>query len=201
MHAQGANDILRQFVSLTGIQSMAKADLEPLQRAMKTPLAPASVSLLAPFLLSEARIRLGMPEGPVGSLQQHLPSHLQPAGKALEEAVARLAPSARSLAMTHGKGVVEHQVALEALANVVIDVTVCTAALSRASKAHADKLPTATHEGALASLLARQAGGRMTSAVQGLSSGETQRLAAAQSGLSDEVYHAGGYHASHPLGI
>lgn len=174
----------------------------PLQAASKSPLSPASFATLAPHMANELRSRMGMPESLTsGALTPLVPSHLQPSARLLEEATAKLGGAAKRLAIKHGKGVVEQQLALERLAEAATDITVASCALSRAARAHTDRLPTAEHEGELAHLLAYTAASRIGHALGEVNSGRAGKLQGMTGAIAEGVYGAGGVATTSPLGF
>jgi very long chain acyl-CoA dehydrogenase len=191
---EGANEILRQMIGLTGLQSAGKA-LEPVTAASKAPLT--NLGTLAPFALRLAKARVGMYDAV--SLPWAAPP-LRSSAEVVEQATAQFGVAVTQLLMAHGKKIVEQQLLVERVADVVIDLTVSMAVLARASKAHAAGTPTAAHEVALATLYVGEAKARMASNMRGFTGGQS-KLDKLRMAVSDEVFAGGTYLPTHPLGV
>lgn len=195
---EGTNEILRQMIGLTGLQSLGK-ELEPLARAAKSPLSGLSTLLLwAPTL---ARDRLGLaPVHAAGEGLAWAPAPLRAAAQGIEDGAAAFAAAARVLAMRHGKKVIEQQLHVAKVADVVIDLTAATAAIARATAALAARAPAADAEVALANLYAEEARLRIAANIAGVT-GKHSRLNALKEGAAAALLKAQAYTPEHPTGF
>ncbi len=191
---EGANDILRLFVALTGLQSLG-AELKPVQKAMKNPLA--NLGTLFPVAVEMGKAKLGMPTKPTLAWAH---SSMRSGASAVEEATAVFGAGARELLMKHGKGIIDQQVHLERVADCIIDLTSATAALSRATRAVNEGSPTADHETELANAWALQAARRVHTNVD-LFTGAVADVDTAKLRIADKVFASEGHATTHPLGM
>jgi len=194
---EGSNEILRQMIGLTGLQTLGK-ELQPLARAAASPVAGLPTLLAwAPTLL---RDRLRLAPAPADGDLRWAPPPLHAAARAVEGGAAALAAAARALVMRHGKAVIEQQLAVEKVADVVIDLTAATAAIARAAAALAARAPAAEDEAALASLFAEEARLRIAANIAGLT-GAHRRLDELKDGAARRLLQAGAYTPAHPTGM
>ncbi|XP_041975034.1 very long-chain specific acyl-CoA dehydrogenase, mitochondrial [Aricia agestis] len=154
---EGANDILRLFVALTGIQ-FAGSHLQELMRAFKNPAANLGL------IFSEAGARAGRAVGlggAGGALEPLVAAELRPAARELARRVQEFGGAVEAALRKFGRGVVEEQLVLQALAAGAIDAYTTAAVLARASRAARLGLPSAAHELRLAEAWAEAATERM----------------------------------------
>uniref|UniRef100_A0A0C9RAV1 ACADVL_0 protein n=1 Tax=Fopius arisanus TaxID=64838 RepID=A0A0C9RAV1_9HYME len=138
---EGANDILRLFVALTGIQ-YGGAHLKELQKAFKNPTA--NLGLIFEEVSKRATKAVGLGSAPNFSHLVH-PS-LQDSANLVGKSIESYGQSIEAALIKYGKGIVEEQFVLNRLAQAAIDTYTSAVVLSRASKAADEKLPTAQHE-------------------------------------------------------
>jgi very long chain acyl-CoA dehydrogenase len=190
---EGANGTLRQMIGLQGFQNVGK-DLEPLQKAIKNPFSnPMAV---IDFALTEAKARAGMLDKPSCGWA---PAELKSVAAVLENNVGLFGYSARGALIKHGKKIIDAQLVVEKAADVVIDLTAVAAVLSRATKALAEKAPTAAHEVAMAKLFAADADKRIKLNIRAV--GGDSSLNKLKYEVADQAFAHGGYFATHPMGI
>uniref|UniRef100_A0A4Y0BH69 Uncharacterized protein n=1 Tax=Anopheles funestus TaxID=62324 RepID=A0A4Y0BH69_ANOFN len=152
---EGANDVLRMFIALTGIQK-AGNDLRGLQKALKNPLGNMGV------ILAEGTKRAGRSVGIGGTdLRPFVASELQNAAKQCAESMDAFSQTIESLLMKHGKGIVERQFQLARVADSAIDIYTMAAVLSRASRSAKKGLPSAGHELLMAQIWCQEASSRV----------------------------------------
>jgi very long chain acyl-CoA dehydrogenase len=183
------------MVGLTGLQAMGKADLEPLQKAMKAPLA--NLGTLIPFGVKLAKAKLGIYEKPSLSWA---PAPLRSAAEVVENATGEFGIAAQQLVMKYGKGILEQQMLVERVADVVIDLTAATAAISRATKAYNANSPTAAHEVAVANLFAQEAKHRLSTNIKAIN-GAQHAGDKLKNQVADQIFESQRYFAKHPLGF
>lgn len=194
---EGTNEILRLMVGLTGIQTLGK-ELEPLAKAAKSPLA--NLGTLLPFAISQLKAKyLGQIEKP--SLTW-APSQLRPAADVIETCTGEFGFAVQQLVMKHGKKIIDKQLEVSAVADVVIDLTAATAALSRAASAVESKSSTAELEVALANLFASEAQHRIRDSIKKFTSGAfTKDINNQKVKVAEMLTSSGAYNASHPTGL
>lgn len=137
---EGANDILRLFVALTGIQ-YAGSHLQELQRAFKQPTANLG------FIIKELSNRAGRS---VGLKQTDLGVHVDPSlassAQLCAESIDVFGRTVESLLIKYGKKIVDEQFLLNRLADCAIDIYAMAAVLSRATRSIQLKFDSADHE-------------------------------------------------------
>lgn len=193
---EGTNDILKLMIAGTGLQALAKT-MEPVQKALKSPLS--NVGTLVPFGVTLAKSRLGIVDTPS---MKWVPNVLRPAADIVEKGTGQFGDVCRSVLMKYGKHVIEQQLVLEKIADVAIDLTATTAAISRATKAINENSPSAPHEIEIVNLFATEAGQRIRNNLIAIQGGNGQStINKLKTTVADTVFNAGGYSAKHPLGV
>ncbi len=120
---EGANEVLRLFIALNGIQGPAEK-LKALGSALRAPLR--NLGLVTGYAAQRVRSVVGATDKvdtPVhGVLREHV--------EYFEKHVAELARAAEAAVLRHREAIVERQLVLERLADMAIDMyaTVCTIA-------------------------------------------------------------------------
>ena len=120
---EGANEVLRLFIALNGIQGPAEK-LKALGSALRAPLR--NLGLVTGYAAQRVRSIVGDKpdvEAPVhAALREHV--------RYFEKHVAELARAAESSVMRYRKAIVERQLVLERLANMAVELyaTACTIA-------------------------------------------------------------------------
>ncbi|XP_058971850.2 very long-chain specific acyl-CoA dehydrogenase, mitochondrial-like [Pocillopora verrucosa] len=137
---EGTNDILRLFVSLTGLQDAGKY-LRELQKSLTN---PANVGLILSEGMKRTRRAVGLKSGP--SLTEHVHADLATSAKLLSEASGDFAVTVEKLLIKHGKNIRDEQFLLKRLADAAIDIYGMAAVLSRASRSLNNKAQSAQHE-------------------------------------------------------
>lgn len=137
---EGANDILRLFVALTGIK-YAGGHLKELQRAFKNPAANLG-------LIWEETSRRTMRVFGLHDVDMSLHVHptLIESAKNAADCVNLFGLTVENLLLKHNKNIVDRQWELNRLADAVIDIYAMTVILSRATKSINQKLESAEHE-------------------------------------------------------
>lgn len=138
---EGANEILRLLIALTGVQ-YAGGHLKELQKAFKNPAANLGV------VMSEGSRRalrmMGVKSSKSSSVAVN--PELQAQGKLLTQSIENIGATVEKLLIQHGKGIIEAQYALNRLANCTIDAYSMAVILSRASRSIERGHPSAQHE-------------------------------------------------------
>lgn len=120
---EGANDVLRLFVALNGIQGPAEK-LKALGSALRAPLR--NLGLVTGYAAQRVKSVVGGREKLETTVHQRLEEHAE----YFEKHVAELARAAEASVTRYRKAIVERQFVLERLANMAIDMyaTACTIA-------------------------------------------------------------------------
>lgn len=121
---EGANEVLRLFIALNGIQGPAES-LKEVGTALRKPLR--NLGLLSGYARSRIRSRFGASATLDAALHERLGEH-----KAyLEKHVAELKASTDRAIMRHRSAIVERQLVLERLANMAIELLATACVISR----------------------------------------------------------------------
>lgn len=158
---EGTNEILRLFIALTAMNQVG-AQLKELAQGIKTVLADPikGFGVLSDYALKQASIRTGLVGEKRGFTMMH---------PALHELADQYEQSARDVAWVtdrvlrrYGKGIVGKQFELRRIADIIIDMFVLAAVLSRVSDSldeHGEEK--AARELEIARVFARRARGRI----------------------------------------
>lgn len=153
---EGANDILRLFVALTGIQ-YAGSNLKELQQAFKNPTANLGL------IFKEGSRRAARSMGMGGAdLSQFVAPPLKESAQFCAESIDMFSVAVESLLIKYGKRIVDEQFLLTRLADAAIDIYAMANVLSRASRAVNANLPSAEHEVLMAKAWCIEANNRVT---------------------------------------
>jgi alkylation response protein AidB-like acyl-CoA dehydrogenase len=152
---EGTNDILRLLIAGSGLTDLGKK---------LTAIAKGGPGEALPFAWRLAQARF-LGAAPTPTLPWVAPP-LKASAALVESATSAFGDACTGLVMHYKKGLVDQQLALERTAEVAIDLTVCTAALSRASSAvGARGAEGAAAEVALANLVVAEASVRMAASL------------------------------------
>lgn len=193
---EGTNDILRLFVALTGVQ-FAGSSLRELQRAFSNPAA--NLGLVVAEAGRRASRAVGLP--PVADVSALVATPLRPAAARLARCVDTFGTAVEGSLRRHGRGVVDRQSELNALAAAAIDAYTSAAVLSRASRAVQRGLPTAEHECGLALAWSHEAADRIERTLPGLATPAQAEQWTRLATLGGEVASNGGALTQNPLQI
>ncbi|MEO5902867.1 MAG: acyl-CoA dehydrogenase family protein [Gemmatimonadaceae bacterium] len=121
---EGANEVLRLFVALNGIQGPAEA-LKEVGSALRKPLR--NLGLLSGFATSRIRSMVGASATLDADLHPRLHDHK----KFFEKHVAELKTATNRAIMRHRGEIIDRQLVLERLANMAIELLATASVLSR----------------------------------------------------------------------
>uniref|UniRef100_U5EW83 Very long-chain specific acyl-CoA dehydrogenase, mitochondrial n=1 Tax=Corethrella appendiculata TaxID=1370023 RepID=U5EW83_9DIPT len=157
---EGANDILRLFVALTGIQ-YAGSHLKELQKAFQNPAA--NLGLI--FKESSKRAIRTFGYGGV-DITGYVAEPLTESARYCSQNINQFGQTVESLLIKHGKGIIEQQFLLNRLADAAIDTYAMAVVLSRATRAIQKNLPSAEHETLMAQAWCVDASDRVSKNLQ-----------------------------------
>ncbi|KAL5476204.1 hypothetical protein EMCRGX_G026120 [Ephydatia muelleri] len=189
---EGSNDILRLFVSLTGLQ-YAGNHLRALEKDLK--------GFKLDVLMSEGVKRTKRMVGArtVPSIAGQVPADLAVPAEQLSSALGDFGASCEALLLTHRKDIINQQFLLKRLSNACVDLYGMAAVLSRASKALSKGVPTASHEKALTVTFCQQAQERIRRNLGSLRSPSHLNVDASMAAIAKEICKHGGAVPTHPL--
>jgi acyl-CoA dehydrogenase family protein 9 len=121
---EGANEVLRLFIALNGVQAPAQA-LKEVGSALRRPLR--NLGMLGGYVTSRVRLRLGQ----TSTLDIDVHERLKNNKEYFEKHVAELGAATDRVIIRHREKIVESQFVLERLANMAIDLFATAAVIAR----------------------------------------------------------------------
>ena len=129
---EGANEVLRLFIALNGVQGPAER-LKEVGTALRRPLA--NLGLISGYAVTRVLGRLGPTDGVDTPLHERLAPHRE----FLEKHVRELGQHTERMITTHRKDIVERQLVLERLANMAIELYAASCVLARTQRLIAER--------------------------------------------------------------
>ncbi|XP_005106264.1 very long-chain specific acyl-CoA dehydrogenase, mitochondrial [Aplysia californica] len=194
---EGTNDILRLFVSLTGIQ-YAGSQLKELQKALANPAA--NLGLLVGAGAKRAKRLVGMSTGNV-SLKEHVHPDLAGCADKAAKSIDAFGGTVEDLLMKHNKKIIDEQFLLKRLADAAIDIYAMVAVLSRATRSINEAHNSAGHEKMMCEVWCNEAHDRIKLNLQQATDNNTRKNFSTLSTISKEVVGHGGVFHRHVLGF
>lgn len=121
---EGANEVLRLFIALNGVQAPAQA-LKEVGSALRRPLR--NLGLLGGYATSRVKLRLGQ----TSTLDIELHERLKKHKEYFEKHVAELGGGTDRAIIRHREKIVDRQLVLERLANMAIDLFATACVIAR----------------------------------------------------------------------
>jgi len=121
---EGANEVLRLFIALNGVQAPAQA-LKEVGSALRRPLR--NLGLLGGYATSRVRLRLGQ----TSTLDIQVHDRLKKHKEYFEKHVAELGAGTDRAIIRHRQKIVDRQLVLERLANMAIDLFATACVIAR----------------------------------------------------------------------
>ncbi len=185
---EGANEILRLFVGLNGVQGPA-AQLQEVADALKSPLQ--HWERVAEYAADRVKSALGRHERFDVSLHERL----QPHARYVEKHTAELARATERAVMRHKKRIIERQMVVERLADMASELYARTAVISRTQRLVEERGAAASErELALCDLFCVTSGRRFRDARVALQEGgetiDDRRRAIAMRLREEQGYHS-----------
>ncbi|KAK6195102.1 hypothetical protein SNE40_000594 [Patella caerulea] len=193
---EGTNDILRLFVSLTGIQ-YAGSSLKELQKAMKNPAA--NLGLIFGAGSKRAMRMVGMSTGE--SLTQYVAPELSDSATKASKAIEEFGATVEHLLIKYNKRIIDEQFLLNRLANSAIDIYSMVCVLSRTSRSLSEKHPSAHHETDIANIWCDEAATRINANLSDIKDSGNVKNYDKLAQISRDVVSNGGLYQRHPLGF
>ena len=151
---EGANEVLRLFIALNGIQAPAEA-LKEIGSALRRPLR--NLGLLGGYATSRVKLRLGQ----TSTLDFEVHDRLKKNKDYFEKHVAELGGATDRSILRHRDKIVDSQLVLERLANMAIDLFATACVIARTQSLIDERGPeTCDREIALCDLFCVEAGRR-----------------------------------------
>lgn len=121
---EGANEVLRLFIALNGVQAPAEA-LKEIGSALRRPLR--NLGLLGGYATSRVKLRLGQ----TSTLDIDLHDRLKRHKDYFEKHVAELGSATDRAIIRHRENIIDRQLVLERLANMAIDLFATACVIAR----------------------------------------------------------------------
>jgi alkylation response protein AidB-like acyl-CoA dehydrogenase len=121
---EGANEVLRLFIALNGVQAPAEA-LKEIGSALRRPLR--NLGLLGGYATSRVKLRLGQ----TATLDIELDDRLKRHKDYFEKHVAELGTATDRAIIRHRERIIDRQLVLERLANMAIDLFATACVIAR----------------------------------------------------------------------
>ena len=121
---EGANEVLRLFIALNGVQAPAEA-LKEIGSALRRPLR--NLGLLGGYATSRVKLRLGQ----TSTLDIEVHARLKKHKEYFEKHVSELGSATDRAIMRHRERIVDNQLVLERLANMAIDLFATACVIAR----------------------------------------------------------------------
>jgi alkylation response protein AidB-like acyl-CoA dehydrogenase len=187
---EGANEVLRLFISLNGVQGPA-ASLQELGSALRRPLR--NLGLLGGYATARVKLLLGTA---TATLDFPLNERLEKHKEFFERHVSELRSATERAVFRNRKKIVERQLILERLANMAIELFATASVIARTqSLIDARGIDTVEHELALCDLFCVESGRRFRANRNALDSREDE-VDDARRSIAASVREAGGYFVS-----
>jgi len=151
---EGANEVLRLFIALNGVQAPAEA-LKEIGSALRRPLR--NLGLLSGYATSRVKLRLGQTSTLDIAVHDRLKKHKE----YFEKHVAELGTGTDRAIVRHREKIVDRQLVLERLANMAIDLFATASVIARTQSLIDERgVETCDREIALCDLFCVEAGRR-----------------------------------------
>jgi len=189
---EGANEILRLFIALNGLQTLT-GELKEAAAALREPMK--NLGLLSELAVSRVRSVLGA----TATLDVELDPRLADHKRYLEKHVAELRTAAERVLARYRKEIVDRQLVVERLANMAIELFATASVISRTQALiSTSDQETAARALALCDLFAVEAGRRFRTAREGLS-GRDDVVDDTRRAIAARVRRDGGYALPDPI--
>ena len=183
---EGANEVLRLFIALNGVQAPAEA-LKEVGSALRRPLR--NLGLLSGYATSRVKLRLGQ----TSTLDIELHDRLKKHKEYFEQHVAELGSATDRLVIRHREQIVDSQLMLVRLADMAIDLFATAAVIARTQSLIDERgVETCDREIALCDLFCVEAGRRFR-ANRGMLDSREEELDNTRRGVAGFVREGKGY--------
>ncbi|KAL0116630.1 hypothetical protein PUN28_009934 [Cardiocondyla obscurior] len=193
---EGTNDILRLFVSLTGIQ-YAGSHLKELQKAFKNPTA--NLGLIFEEATKRATRAIGLKSPPTFGNLVH--PKLAESAALCSKSVENFGQVIESCLIKYGRGIVDEQFILNRITQAAFDTYTMAVILSRTTMSLNKNLPSAEHELLITRTWCAEASSRAAHNLQQVNSTKHLDIFSNLSKISKNVCDVGGCVQSNPLGF
>lgn len=194
---EGTNDILRLFVTLTGLQGAGK-NLRELQKSLSNPLSNMGTIVEQGILRSKRAA--GMNVGPT-NIEEAVHPDLKAEAALLSKALGQMGVVSEALLIKYKKGIIEQQMICSRFADAAIEIFGMVSTLSRTTKSLNIGSPTAQHDLMITQIYCQEASRKIESSLRSCTTGANLKTDKLKMQLADEIVDNGGLKAQHPIGF
>jgi len=194
---EGTNDILRLFVSLTGLQGAGK-HLRELQKSLSNPLA--NMGLIVEQGIMRSKRVAGMNVGPT-NVEENVHPDLKAEAELLSKALGQMGVVSEALLIKYKKGIIEQQMICSRFADAAIEIFGMLCTLSRTTKSLNNNSPTAQHDLVITQIYCQEASRKIESSLRSCTTGANLKTDKLKMTLADQIVDNGGLLAQHPIGF
>lgn len=193
---EGTNDILRLFVSLTGLQGAGK-HLRELQKSLSNPLS--NMGLIMEQGIMRSKRAAGINVGPqLGSVVH---PDLKAEAELLSKAIGQMGAVSEALLMKYKKNIIDQQMICQRFADAAIEVFGMLSVLSRTTKSLNSGSPSAQHDLMITQIYCREAARKIETALLSCNDKGNLKVDKLKKSLADEIFDSEGLISQHPLGF
>lgn len=193
---EGTNDILRLFVSLTGLQNAGKY-LRELQKRLQNPIG--NFGMIIEEGLKRSKRLAGLSVAP--DFKQVVHRDLHDSADLAAKSIGLFGAASEGLLLRYGKNIVDEQMICYRLADASINIYGMMCVLSRASRSLGDGISSADHEAKLCNIFCAEASDRIARNLKSLSEKSTLTLDAKKKEIAADLVKNLKSVPSHPLGF
>ncbi|XP_071960991.1 complex I assembly factor ACAD9, mitochondrial-like [Antedon mediterranea] len=194
---EGTNEILRMFISLTGLQ-YAGGEMKESLKKLKSP--GSNPGFIWSSMIDRLKYRLGMKKD---MLIQPGEFGIHPTFKEQKEQLERCIGTFyyvnESMLSKFQKDIINQQLVLKRIADIAIDIYGMTAVLSRATRAKVNGIKNNDHDHLIATVFCNEAYDRVLENVKQLTLAPDHNGDSMIERISDEICENRGYVSAHPL--
>lgn len=193
---EGTNDILRLFISLTGLQNAGK-ELRQLQKSLSNPIG--NMGLVVEQGILRSKRAAGISTGPDFSSSVH--PELRPYAEKLSKNIGEFGATSEALLVKYKKDIIDQQMVCSRLAEAAIDIFGMISVLSRTSKSLNEGSESGAHESAMTQVFCTEASQRVTRNLQSCTNSTNVNTDKLKSKIAADIVSNMGVAAKHPLGF
>jgi len=193
---EGTNDILRLFVSLTGLQNAGK-NLRELQKKLQNPLG--NFNVIIEEGVKRSKRLAGLTSGPEFATFVH-PS-LAECAQWTSKSIGLFGATSEALLIKYGKRIVDEQMLCYRLADAAIDIYAMICVTSRASRSLERNIESAEHESKLCTVFCSEAAERVNANLRSLSDQVRIKNDKKKKEIADDVIKNFRTIPQHPIGF
>lgn len=191
---EGANDILRLFIALTGLQN-AGSNLKELQKAFKNPVA--NLELIFGESTRRAFRAVGLGSGP--SISEHVTPELRESATLVTKSIENFGATVEHLLIKYNRNIISEQFLLTRLADSAIDIYLMIVTISRASRSAEKNYPSVEHEIKMVKVICSEAFERSQRNLHSIRANENLKNFSLMKDIAKNITSKNGVYHTHPI--